>query len=162
MSGYQLAQINIGRFFKPKDDPANRDFMDALDRVNALADASPGFVWRLGAEGPDAIEIEPDPEDPQLAVNMSVWADVESLAAFAYRNPDHLAIMRRRREWFEPMAAYMALWWVPAGHQPGVEEGLAKIAELAASGPTASAFSFRQPFAAPDGTPARPILDECA
>lgn len=162
MNGYQLAQINIGRFIKPQDDPANADFMNALDAVNAIADASPGFVWRLGAEGPAAIDVQPDPADPQLAINMSVWTDVESLAAFAYRSPDHLTIMRRRKEWFERMEHFMALWWVPAGHRPTVEEGMAKIAELAANGPSASAFSFRTPFAAPDGTPAHPVLDECA
>lgn len=162
MSGYHLAQINIGRFIKPQDDPVNADFMNALDAVNAIADASPGFIWRLVGEGNNAADIEVSADDPRLAVNMSVWRDVDALAAFAYRSPDHLTIMRRRKEWFEKMDAFMALWWVPVGHVPTVDEGMAKIALFAKHGPTAEAFSFRQPFAAPDGMPAHPVLEECA
>lgn len=159
---YELAQINVGRFRLPADHPANAEFMDALDAVNALAEASDGYVWRLVGDGNDATDVEVDASDPNLIANMSVWRDVESLAAFAYRSPEHLAIMRRRREWFEHMTAYMALWWVPAGHRPTVAEGVEKIAALAANGPSPEAFSFREPFPAPDGTPAHPVLDECA
>lgn len=162
MNGFHIAQINIARFVKPKDHPDNAGFMDALDDVNALADAAPGFVWRLVGDGNDAISVEAVPNDPRLAVNMSLWTDVEALAAFVYRNPEHLAIMRRRREWLEHMAVYQALWWVPVGHIPTVAEGMAKVAYIAEHGPTAEAFTFKQSFAAPDGTPARPILDECA
>jgi hypothetical protein len=162
MSGYHIAQINIARFVLPKDHSDNAGFMDALDGVNALADAAPGFVWRLVGEGNDAIDIDAVPDDPRLAVNMSVWTDVEALGAFVYRNPEHLAIMRRRREWLEQMAVYQALWWVPAGHVPSVAEGLAKVALLAQHGPTAEAFTFKHAFPAPDGMPASPILDECA
>ena len=162
MTGYELAQINIGRFHKPASHPANADFMNALDDVNTIADESDGFVWRLVGEGNNATDISVSADDPNLAVNMSVWRDAESLAAFAYRNSNHLTIMRRRREWFEHMEFYMALWWVPAGHRPTVEEGMEKVALLTAKGPTPEAFSFRQPFAAPDGTPAHSILDYCA
>ncbi|WOE74702.1 DUF3291 domain-containing protein [Alterisphingorhabdus coralli] len=162
MNGYHLAQINIARFAKPKDDPANADFMNGLDPVNAQAEAAPGFVWRLVGEGNDAVDLSPDETDPRLAINMSLWTDVEALGAFVYRNPDHLAFMRRRREWMEHMKVYQALWWVPAGHIPTLEEGLARIAQLEEHGPTAEAFTFRQPFPAPDGTPAVPVLDECA
>lgn len=162
MNGYELAQINVARFRLPKDHEANRDFMDALDHVNAIADASDGFLWRMIGEGNDAVDIEVAEDDPNLAANMSVWRDVESLAAYAYRSTDHLTIMRRRREWFEQMEFYMALWWVPAGHRPTLGEGLAKVAALAKHGPTPDAFTFRRPFAAPDGMPAHPVLDECA
>ncbi len=162
MSGYHLAQINIARFVLPKDHPDNAGFMNALDPVNALADSSPGFVWRLTGEGNDAVNIDAVPDDPRLAVNMSVWADVEALGAYVYRNPEHLAIMRRRREWLEHMAVYQALWWVPVGHIPTVAEGLAKVTHIAEHGPTDEAFTFKQTFPAPDGTPAVPQLDECA
>lgn len=161
MSGFHIVQINIARFVKPKDHPDNAGFMDALDDVNALAEAAPGFVWRLVGDGNDAISVEVVPDDPRLAVNMSLWTDVEALAAFVYRNPEHLAIMRRRREWLEHMAVYQALWWVPVGHIPTVAEGMAKVEHIAKHGPTAEAFTFKESFAAPDGTPARPILDEC-
>jgi hypothetical protein len=159
---WHLAQVNIGRFIKPVEDPANADFVNALDRVNALADASPGFVWRLKGEGSGAIDIKPFPDDPNMAINMSVWESVDALAAFVYRNMDHRGVMRRRREWFEEMKVYMALWWVPAGTLPAIEDAKAKLALLEKLGPTQEAFTFRQPFAAPSGIEAKPVLDECA
>jgi heme-degrading monooxygenase HmoA len=162
MSEYHLAQINVGRFLYDRADPANADFMNALDPVNAQADTAPGFVWRLVGDGNDATDLVPDESDPQLLVNMSVWTDVEALAAFVYRNSDHLAFMRRRREWFEKIEIFQALWWVPAGHIPSVAEGMKRVAMLRANGPNPDAFTFRQTFAAPDGTPAIPQLDECA
>jgi hypothetical protein len=162
MSGYHLAQINVGRFLYARDDRANADFMAALDPVNAQADDAPGFVWRLVGDGNDATDLVPDASDPQLLVNMSVWRDVDTLGAFVYRNADHLAFMRRRKEWFEKIEIFMALWWVPAGHIPTVAEGMERVAILRAQGPRAEAFTFRKTFAAPDGTPAAPLLDECA
>lgn len=158
---FQLAQINVARFRLPPDHVANRDFMDALDHVNALAEGSDGFIWRLVGEGGDATDV-PVADDPHLIANMSVWRDVDALAAFVYRDPDHLAIMRRRKEWFDHMDAFQALWWVPAGHRPTVAEGMGRVAHLAAHGPSAHAFTFKQPFAAPDGMPAAPVQDECA
>jgi hypothetical protein len=162
MTGYHLAQINVGRFIHLRDDPANADFMNALDAVNAIADASPGFIWRLVGDGNDATDLVPDESDPQLLVNMSVWRDVEALGAFVYRQSDHLTYMRRRKEWFEKMDVFMALWWVPVGHIPTIAEGMAKIAWLGANGPSADAFTFRHPYPAPNGMPASPVLDECA
>ncbi len=161
MSKYELAQINIARFRLPADHVANRDFMDALDAVNAIAEASDGFVWRLVGDGNDATDVEVT-DDPHVIANMSVWRDVEALAAFVYRAPEHLGIMRRRKEWFDPIGVFQALWWVPAGHRPTVAEGMERIATLNADGPTAAAFTFKQPFAAPDGTPALPVQDDCA
>lgn len=161
MSGYQLAQINVGRLKAPVDHPMIADFKNNLDRINALAEQQPGFVWRLTGEGNDATDIQPKPDDPLFAVNMSVWTDVASLGAFVYRTA-HVEIMRRRREWFELMETYMCLWWVPAGHTPTVEEGMAALERLERHGPTAEAFTFRTPFPAPDGRPATPVLDECA
>ena len=162
MTGYQLAQINVGRFIHLRDDAANADFMNALDPVNAQADAAPGFVWRLVGDGNDATALVPDETDPQLLVNMSVWRDVESLGAFVYRNTDHLSFMRRRKEWFEKIEIFQALWWVPTGHIPSVAEGMERVAILRANGPCADAFTFRHTYAAPDGMPAATILDECA
>jgi hypothetical protein len=158
---WQLAQVNIARFRQPADDPANADFMAALDRVNALAEASPGFVWRLTGDGNNAVDLQPF-DDPNIAINMSVWESVDALAAFVYRNMDHRGVMRRRREWFEEMPVYMALWWVPAGVMPTVAEAKERLALLEARGPTAAAFTFRQPFPAPSGDAVAPVLDECA
>jgi hypothetical protein len=161
MGDWHLAQVNIARFRKPVEDPANADFMNALDHVNALAEAASGFVWRLKGEGNNATDLKPY-DDPNIAVNMSVWESVEALAGFVYRNLDHRGVMRRRREWFEEMPVYMALWWVPAGHVPTVEEATARLALLERLGPTAEAFTFKAPFAAPSGDDVEPVLDECA
>jgi hypothetical protein len=162
VTGYHLAQINIGRFRVPVDHPANADFMNALDHVNAVAEASDGFIWRMVGEGNNATDVEVAADDPFLLANMSLWRDVEALGAFVYRQTDHLSYMRRRKEWFETMAVYQALWWVPIGHRPSVSEGLEKIALLTVHGATPEAFTFRQPFPVPDGTAARPVLDQCA
>lgn len=149
MNTFEIAQINVARFIREKDDPANEPFMAALDHVNARAEASPGFVWRLKDDSNNATDVEAVPGDSRFIVNMSVWRDMSALAAFAYRQSDHVAVFRRRHEWFEPMETSVALWWVPAGHRPTVEEGMAKLATLAAKGPTAEAFTFRALFAAP-------------
>ena len=162
MSGYHLAQINIGRLRASVDDPMIADFVANLDRVNAIADTSPGFVWRLVGEGNNATDIQPDADDPLMAMNMSVWESVAALGAFVYRS-DHQPIMRRRAEWFEKLELYMALWWAPVGHTPTIAEGWAKIEHLRRHGPTAEAFTFRDPFPAPDAAEPPPaILDECA
>lgn len=153
MATHHLAQINVARFMREKTDPANADFMAALGSVNAAAEASPGFVWRLvgDTDADNAVDVEVVAGDPRLIINMSVWRDLEALAAFTYREQSHLAIMRRRREWFEPMPVSTALWWVPAGHRPTVAEGMARLDVLARRGPSADAFTFREPFAAPVG-----------
>ena len=161
MTGFHLAQIIVGRLRARVDHPMIADFKNNLDRINALADGQPGFVWRLQGEGGDATDIQPKPDEPLFAINMSVWGDVASLGAFVYRTA-HVEVMRRRREWFEHMETYMCLWWVPAGHTPTVEEGMAKLALLEQHGPTADAFSFKVPYPTPDGQPATPVLDECA
>jgi len=162
MNNYHLAQVNVARFKLPKEDGANADFMNALDLVNAQAEAAPGFIWRLTGEGNDSTDIDAIPDDPQLIINMSVWTDMEALGSYVYRNPEHLAIMRRRKEWMEHIDVYQALWWTLAGHRPTVEEGLAVLQKLAAQAPFPEAFTFRNCFAAPNGQPAFPILDECA
>lgn len=158
---HHLAQINIARFLAEKDNPANDGFMAALDPVNARADAAPGFVWRLIGDGGNATGIEAAPGDPRLLVNMSLWESVEALAGFVYKQPDHLAVMRARKQWFEKMEVFMALWWVPAGHIPAVAEGMARIEHLAAHGPSDHAFTFRQPFPPPGGVAPRPVLETC-
>ncbi|WP_269716272.1 DUF3291 domain-containing protein [Caulobacter sp. NIBR2454] len=157
---HQLAQVNIGRLRAPVDSPMIKDFVDNLDRINALADTSPGFVWRLKGYGDNATDLAPY-EDPLIAMNMSVWTDIPSLGAFVYRSA-HVEIMRRRREWFEHMDVFQALWWVPAGHEPTIEEAKEKLALLEAHGPTPAAFTFRNPFPSPSEAVVKPVLDECA
>ncbi len=138
-----IAQINVARFRVEKADPANADFMAALDHVNAMAEASEGFVWRLVGDGNDATDLEAVPGDPNFIVNMSVWNSVEALEAFAYRQQDHRTVLARRKEWFDPIEPSFALWWVEPGHVPTVAEGMARLAQLANEGPGEEVFTFR-------------------
>jgi len=150
VAGFQLAQANIGRFRAPIDDPIMDGFRTQLDPVNAIADRSPGFVWRLQTEDGNAVAIRPFPDD-MMAINMSVWESLESLQQFVYRG-DHVKSLRDRKEWFEPIEGpVLVLWWIPAGHIPTVGEALEHLEHLKAHGPTPFAFTFRQPFPSPGG-----------
>ena len=154
MSAYNLAQLNIGVIKGPMDSPVMADFAANLDRINAVAEQSPGFVWRLQTDEGDATSIRPF-DDENMLVNMSVWRDVESLKKYVYTSA-HVDLMRRRREWFAPMReAFLVLWWVPTGHQPDIAEAIAKLDVLRAKGPTAEAFTFRNAFPPPDLTQAQ-------
>jgi len=154
-SRWELAQINIGRLIGLSDNPRVRPFFDALDRVNAIADASDGFVWRLQSETGNATDIQPT-SDPFLIVNMSVWRDADALFRFVYRSA-HTPEMARRREYFERFdGAYQALWWILAGHRPSVDEGLSRLWHLDRYGPSPHAFTFKSRFAEP-GSPTPPI-----
>jgi hypothetical protein len=145
MKHFHLAQINVGRTLAPLDDPQLAGFVERLDDINALADRSPGFVWRLQSESGNATDIQVS-ADPNFIVNMSVWEDLDSLFAYVYRS-DHLQVMAQRRQWFEkPSGAFMALWWLPAGTLPDAAEGLERIALLERRGATPEAFTFKQPF----------------
>lgn len=141
MNAWHIAQLNVGRAVAPPGSPELADFMAALDRINALAESSPGFVWRLQSASGNATDILVC-EDPRSLINMSVWSSVESLIAFVYRS-GHTAVMQRRREWFEkPAAAHQVLWWIPAGHIPTIAEALERLEQLRREGPTERAFTF--------------------
>jgi hypothetical protein len=155
MTAWHLAQINVGRLIALPGDMRVQPFFEALDRINALADASPGFVWRLQDESGNATNLRPT-ADPLFAVNMSLWRNADALFAFVYRSAD-TPEMARRKEYFERFdGAYQALWWVPAGHIPSVDEGLARLWRLDRYGPTEQAFTFKSRFPAP-GLPGEPF-----
>jgi hypothetical protein len=147
---WHLAQLNVGRLRAPVDDPATDEFMAALDTINALAEASPGFVWRLQTEEGNATSIRAF-DDDLMILNMSVWESVETLAEYVYRSA-HTPFLRRRSQWFERLGeAYLVLWWIPAGTLPTIDEALGRLDHLRAFGPAAEAFTFRQPFSQPGG-----------
>lgn len=148
MNAWHIAQLNVGRAVAPPGSPELADFMAALDRINALAESSPGFVWRLQSASGNATDILVS-EDPRSLINMSVWSSVESLSAFVYRS-GHTAVLQRRAEWFEkPKEAHQVLWWVPAGHTPGIQEALERLAHLRREGPTERAFTFSRRYSPP-------------
>ncbi len=143
---WHIAQINVGRLRVEPPHPVIAAFMDNLDRINALAEASPGFVWRLKDDSNNATSIRVF-DDPRIAVNMSVWASIEALQAYAYRS-EHVQFLRRRAEWFEPFdGPHLALWWVAEGRVPTAPEGRQRLAHLAQHGPSPHAFTFKDRFA---------------
>jgi len=145
VSGYHIAQVNIGRIRAELSDPIMSGFVNRLDEINALADGSPGFVWRLQTDEGNATYFRPFRDDRML-LNMSVWADVESLRRYVYQTA-HREVLRQRHAWFEKLEqVYMALWWVPAGHIPGIDEAKRRLEHLEAHGPTQFAFNFQSIF----------------
>lgn len=141
----QLAQVNVARLREPLDHASMRGFVDGLEPINALADSSPGFVWRLQTEEGDATSLRVF-DDDMLIVNMSVWDSVEALRAFVFRT-DHADYLRRRSEWFERLAdAVTALWWVPSGTTPTVADARARLERLRRHGPASEAFTLREVF----------------
>ncbi|HLW55662.1 MAG TPA: DUF3291 domain-containing protein [Candidatus Angelobacter sp.] len=142
---YHIAQVNMGRIKAPLDDPIMAGFMSRLDEINALADKSPGFVWRLQTSEGNATYFRPY-DDDRILLNMSVWESIETLKHYVYRTV-HAEVMKQRQQWFEKFTGnFIALWWVPAGHIPGIDEAKKRIAHLNANGPTEFAFTFKTTF----------------
>ncbi len=145
MASYHLAELNVARMKAPLDDPLMQDFVALLESVNAEADRSPGFVWRLQTEAGDATAARIF-DDPLILANLSVWESLETFQHFTYRSI-HVQPFRERRKWFTPIAGpTLALWWIPAGHIPTLEEAKARLEKLSTHGPTREAFTFKQAF----------------
>jgi hypothetical protein len=141
MTRFHIAQVNIGRIRAELDDPIMAGFVGRLDEINALADASPGFVWRLKTNEGNATYLRPFADERTL-LNMSVWETVEALRHYVFQTA-HRELLRQRQAWFEKFSgAYTALWWVPLGHIPGIDEAKRRIAHLDANGPSQFAFNF--------------------
>ena len=151
MKQWELAQLNIAQPVAPLDSPALADFMANLDRINALADVSPGFVWRLEDESGDAVGFN-QPFGDDMIVNMSVWESIEALHDYVYQSA-HIEVMRRRKDWFESVQGAMAvLWWVPQGHIPDLYEAQTRLNLLIQAGPTQDAFTFKSRMQQPSST----------
>jgi hypothetical protein len=137
-----IAQVNIARAKAPLDDAMMEAFVARLDEINQLADDAPGFVWRLKSEQGPSSYLRPY-DDERILVNMSVWTSIDALKEYVYKSA-HAEVLRRRRDWFENFdGAYLAMWWVPEGHVPTIEEAKERLEHLEAHGPTDFAFTFR-------------------
>lgn len=148
MSAYHLAQINIARMLAPIDDPIMVDFVAQLAPVNALADASPGFVWRLQSDSGDATSIKVY-DDEMIIVNLTVWESTDALRGFVYKNA-HYGVLRDRKRWFNKIdGPYYAMWWLPAGELPSREEAKERLDYLRQHGDSDYAFSFKHLFPMP-------------
>lgn len=150
---FHLAQVNTATLRAPLDDPSMADFVAQIQHINAIADADPGFVWRLRSEGgEDATSIRAF-DDQRILITLTVWRSFDALSTYVYRGA-HGAIMRDRRRWFERSdQPILALWWIPAGHHPTVEEAKQRLDYLRQNGPTPHAFSFGKTFPCPSPLP---------
>ena len=105
-------------------------------------------MWRLQSEDGDATSIRAFGDD-RLIINLSVWTSIEALNGFVFRS-GHADVLRRRREWFEVMPeVFTALWWMPSGMLPSVTDAEERLEHLRKHGPSAHAFTFREPFPEP-------------
>ncbi|MFD2168329.1 DUF3291 domain-containing protein [Thalassotalea euphylliae] len=142
-----LAQLNIATALAPLESEQLKEFVDNLDRINGIAEQSPGFIWRLKDDSGNATNISYF-DNPNTIINMSLWESIGALKHFMFMT-DHLAIMKQKAKWFEkPNKATYVLWWVDKGHIPTIDEALTRLALLQESGDTPQAFSFKKPYPA--------------
>lgn len=157
-----IAQVNVARARAPISDPLMAGFVARLEEINALADASPGFVWRLQTDAGDATSLQPY-DDERILINVSVWETPEQLKQYVYRSV-HVEVMRERKTWFERFGdVYTALWWIEPGHIPTVAEARERLQYLRDNGESEFAFSFASVLSASaaDGSDSRSlVLDE--
>ena len=152
MADFHIAQLNIGRAVAPMDDPRMADFVAQLDEINALAERSPGYVWRLQGDNGNATGLRVT-DDALVIINLTVWASVDDLFEFTYRSM-HKAVFARRFEWFERWSGpSVVMWWQPAGTVPTIDEALRRLDLLTAHGPNQDAFTFKQRFPEPVEAP---------
>jgi hypothetical protein len=140
-----LAQYNVARFKGDKNGPHLADFHANLDRINALGDRMPGFVWRhMASEGALVVEREGE----EIAANLTVWDSIEALENFVW-NTVHAKVYARKHEWFEtPSQPHLVMWWIEPGHRPSIAEAEARLAHLIANGPSDQAFGWESAPAA--------------
>jgi hypothetical protein len=147
-TGFHLAQLNIGRSRYPLDHPRMGGFVQRLAEINALAERTSGYVWRLQGESGDATGFQPT-DDPLVIVNLTVWESADELYSFTYHT-DHVGVFRARHNWFESWPGpHLVLWWIPAGSTPTLADALARLERLAADGPSPEAFTLKVRFPAP-------------
>ena len=138
-----LAQLNVGYLKYPTDDPRVAEFMNNLDLVNAIADKSPGFIWRLQDDSGNATALRPF-VDPEMIPNLSVWRSAADLEQFVWKTV-HERFYRKRGEWFDPMKKpHLVMWWVEEGHIPTLTEAAERLDHLHKHGPTEHAFGWEQ------------------
>lgn len=148
---YQLAQANVAYALVPTDHPHIADYIARLDEMNSLAERSPGFVWRYVTDSRDPHQREF--EDPLVLFNMSVWTDVDALHHYTYGTA-HAEVYAARKKWFADVKAVvgghaLALWWIPNGSLPTVEDAKLKLQLISDQGPTEQAFSLKKRFPPP-------------
>ena len=151
MTRYHLAQLNLGYLQAPLDSDGMAEFRLALDPINALAESTPGFVWRLKDDdgGSSSYVAVPGVDDPLVAPNMSVWESLAALKHFMHKS-GHASYLRRRREWFrKPNGLINVLWWIPEGETPTLADAVRRLRHLEANGPSPEGWGFAAPLEPP-------------
>ena len=145
-NNWHIAQLNIATMLgKNINDPIMTEFVAQLDVINAVAEQSEGFVWRLKSDDGNATSYNPY-NDERLIINFSVWENVDDLKNFVYKSA-HTTVMKDRKKWFDNFGkAYYVLWNIPAGYIPSLEEAVKRLAWLQQKGPTEYAFDFKNVF----------------
>ena len=155
MGEFHLAQVNIARRLAPMDDPIMSGFVNNLDRINAVADGSEGFIWRLKDENKDeAVSVF---KDETLIINMSVWTDLDALFNYTYKS-DHVEIFKRKKEWFSKIKTmHMVFWYIPKGYIPTFEDAKKRLDYLNNQGETPYAFTFKNKYTVLDSLQYNPL-----
>ncbi|GAA4973529.1 DUF3291 domain-containing protein [Algibacter aquimarinus] len=156
MNNFNLAQVNIAKRLAPMDDPIMQDFVNNVEKINAIADASDGFIWRMQDEDKDlGVAVF---KDDSILINISVWKDLESLFNYTY-NSGHIEVFKRKKEWFSKIKMmHMAFWYVPEGYEPTFQDAKNRLDYLNNHGDTPYAFSFKSKFSSQDSLNYNPIL----
>lgn len=137
----RLAELNVGYAAHALDDPRMADFIDNLDRVNALAERSPGFVWRMKSDSGNATDIDV-PGDPNMISNLSVWEDIKSLGNYVF-NTVHARFYERKSEFFANMTSHhFVMWHVADDHIPDLSEAMQRLTYLNENGSSEHAFGW--------------------
>ncbi|MDQ7050802.1 MAG: DUF3291 domain-containing protein [Enterobacterales bacterium] len=151
MNRYHLAQINIAQAKDSMQSPVMDGFVKRLDEINQLAEQSEGFIWRLKTEQGDATGINAF-EDDRLIINLSLWNNLDSLKHYVYQSV-HIDLIQDKKHWFNKIKpAHLALWWIPEGCIPSIEQGKQKLQYLQNHGASASVFTFAKPYPHPETT----------
>lgn len=150
MTDFNIAEINIAKMIGLNiNDPIMKEFVDNLEKVNDIAEASAGFVWRLKDDSYNATSFNPY-NDEQIIINVSVWETIEALEYYMYKT-FHSDFLRRRKEWFNTHGkASTAMWWIPVGQTPTLEEAIEKLDYLQIHGASDKVFNLRNKFSKPD------------
>lgn len=141
----QVAHLNVARLRQPPGDPRVAGFIDNVPKVNAIAERSPGYVWRYSDEALSVVEgvaYQGLAGDPKLAISLSVWESVDHLWQFVNKTV-HGSFLRHRAEWFEPYdGPNYVIWNHASDTPPHIDEGWARLKHLGDHGPSPEAFDF--------------------
>lgn len=141
-----VAHLNWAYLVAPWGDPAVAGFTDHVDRVNAAAERSAGFIARPDLN--DAVlhhtiyKPRGDFDPAREAATLSIWESAGHLRDFVYRTV-HGKFVGRRAEWFVPLGrpAYV-IWPISPGHVPTLAEAHGALDRLERDGPGDLAYDF--------------------